>query len=236
MRRPEPRSGRNARRGTRADPLDRRVARPGRRDRVLRCSDPLRCTLSSLSSPAVRSRTRVRINVARASRRTSRSDTPFGTSDAPISATVRLTISQARSGSSSTIASARPVSGLAAARPMGRATRSAVFRPDSLRSNARHSSSKRSREGVYSMSSRYDRRDRTSASTSWALTRRSSTPNSVMVKIRHEVRLELIHPHGSIPEEAEIGRPTPPARRLVEASVSPNTQRAYAGALRRFDA
>ena len=38
------------------------------------------------------------------------------------------------------------------------------------------------------------------------------------------------------PEEAEIGRPTPTARRLVEASVSPNTRRAYAGALRRLDA
>ena len=35
---------------------------------------------------------------------------------------------------------------------------------------------------------------------------------------------------------AEIGRPTPTARRLVEASVSPNTRRAYAGALRRLDA
>ena len=35
------------------------------------------------------------------------------------------------------------------------------------------------------------------------------------------------------PEEAAIGRPTPTARRLVEASVSPNTRRAYAGALRR---
>ena len=33
-----------------------------------------------------------------------------------------------------------------------------------------------------------------------------------------------------------IGRPTAPARRLVEASVSPNTRRAYAGALRRLDA
>ena len=32
-----------------------------------------------------------------------------------------------------------------------------------------------------------------------------------------------------------IGRPTAPARRLVEASVSPNTRRAYAGALRRLD-
>ena len=38
------------------------------------------------------------------------------------------------------------------------------------------------------------------------------------------------------PEEATIGRPTPTARRLVEASVSPNTRRAYAGALRRLDA
>ena len=38
------------------------------------------------------------------------------------------------------------------------------------------------------------------------------------------------------PEEAEIGRPTETARRLVEASVSPNTRRAYAGALRRLDA
>ncbi len=38
------------------------------------------------------------------------------------------------------------------------------------------------------------------------------------------------------PEEAEIGLPTQTARRLVEASVSPNTRRAYAGALRRLDA
>ena len=38
------------------------------------------------------------------------------------------------------------------------------------------------------------------------------------------------------PEEAAIGRPTPTARRLVEASVSPNTRRAYAGALGRLDA
>ena len=38
------------------------------------------------------------------------------------------------------------------------------------------------------------------------------------------------------PEEAAIGRPTPTARRLVEASVSPNTRRAYASALRRLDA
>ena len=38
------------------------------------------------------------------------------------------------------------------------------------------------------------------------------------------------------PEEAAIGRPTQTARRLVEASVSENTRRAYAGALRRLDA
>ena len=35
------------------------------------------------------------------------------------------------------------------------------------------------------------------------------------------------------PEEAAIDRPTATARRLVEASVSANTRRAYAGALRR---
>ena len=38
------------------------------------------------------------------------------------------------------------------------------------------------------------------------------------------------------PEEAAIGRPTQTACRLVEASVSPNTRRAYAGALGRLDA
>ena len=38
------------------------------------------------------------------------------------------------------------------------------------------------------------------------------------------------------PEEVAIGRPTATARRLVEASVSPNTRRAYAGARRRLDA
>ena len=37
-------------------------------------------------------------------------------------------------------------------------------------------------------------------------------------------------------EEAVIGRPTQTTRRLVEASVSPNTRRAYASALRRLDA
>ena len=38
------------------------------------------------------------------------------------------------------------------------------------------------------------------------------------------------------PEEAAIRRPTQTARRLVEVSGSPNTRRAYAGALRRLDA
>ena len=38
------------------------------------------------------------------------------------------------------------------------------------------------------------------------------------------------------PEEAAIGPPAATARRLVEASVSPNTRRAYAWALRRLDA
>ncbi len=37
------------------------------------------------------------------------------------------------------------------------------------------------------------------------------------------------------PEDAEIVLPTATARRLVEASVSENTRRAYAGALRRLD-
>ena len=37
------------------------------------------------------------------------------------------------------------------------------------------------------------------------------------------------------PEQTTIGRPTQTASRLVEASVSPNTRRAYAGALRRLD-
>ena len=37
-------------------------------------------------------------------------------------------------------------------------------------------------------------------------------------------------------EEARTDRPTSTARRLVDASVSPNTRRAYAGALRRLDA
>ena len=38
------------------------------------------------------------------------------------------------------------------------------------------------------------------------------------------------------PEEAAIGPPAATARRRVEASVSPNTRRAYAGTLRRLDA
>ena len=39
----------------------------------------------------------------------------------------------------------------------------------------------------------------------------------------------MIQPVRIDPAEAAIGRPTPTARRLVEASVSPNTRRAYAG-------
>ena len=35
---------------------------------------------------------------------------------------------------------------------------------------------------------------------------------------------------------AALERPTPTARRLAEASLSPNTRRAYSGALRRLDA
>ena len=46
----------------------------------------------------------------------------------------------------------------------------------------------------------------------------------------------MIYPPGSSPKRAAIGRPTQTARRLVEASISPNTRRAYAGALRRLDA
>ena len=38
------------------------------------------------------------------------------------------------------------------------------------------------------------------------------------------------------PAAAELERPTPSARRLAEASISPNTRRAYSGALRRLDA
>ena len=38
------------------------------------------------------------------------------------------------------------------------------------------------------------------------------------------------------PSETTIGRPTATARRLVNASVSDNTRRAYAGALGQLDA
>ena len=38
------------------------------------------------------------------------------------------------------------------------------------------------------------------------------------------------------PAAAELDRPTPTARHLAEASISPNTRRAYSGALRRLDA
>ena len=38
------------------------------------------------------------------------------------------------------------------------------------------------------------------------------------------------------PAAAELERPPATARRLAEASVSPNTRRAYSGALRRLDA
>ncbi|MCY4506426.1 MAG: hypothetical protein OXG35_05645, partial [Acidobacteria bacterium] len=38
------------------------------------------------------------------------------------------------------------------------------------------------------------------------------------------------------PAAAELGSPAATARRLAEASISPNTRRAYSGALRRLDA
>ena len=38
------------------------------------------------------------------------------------------------------------------------------------------------------------------------------------------------------PSETAIGRPSATARRLVNASLSPNTRRAYAGALGQLDA
>ena len=38
------------------------------------------------------------------------------------------------------------------------------------------------------------------------------------------------------PAASALERPTPTARRLAEASISPNTRRAYSGALRRLDA
>ena len=46
----------------------------------------------------------------------------------------------------------------------------------------------------------------------------------------------MIGPPGSTPQRPRSAGPTPTARRLVEASVSPNTRRAYAGALQRLDA
>ena len=46
--------------------------------------------------------------------------------------------------------------------------------------------------------------------------------------------MDSIAPSG--PTTAAVERPTPTARRLAEASLSPNTRRAYAGALRRLDA
>ena len=67
------------------------------------------------------------------------------------------------------------------------------------------------------------------------------SPRKSTSKSRHN-RLPIIAlnmndwPARTDPEEAAIGRPTPTARRLVEASVSPNTRRAYASALRRLDA
>ena len=46
----------------------------------------------------------------------------------------------------------------------------------------------------------------------------------------------MLHPPGSTPKKPRSAQPTATARRLVEASVSQNTRRAYAGALRRLDA
>ena len=48
------------------------------------------------------------------------------------------------------------------------------------------------------------------------------------------VKMDSLAPTG--PAAAELERPTPTARRLAAASISPNTRRAYAGALRRLDA
>ena len=52
----------------------------------------------------------------------------------------------------------------------------------------------------------------------------------------HKCKHEWLCLPGSTPEEAAIRRLAETARRLVEASVSENTRRAYAGALRRLDA
>ena len=46
----------------------------------------------------------------------------------------------------------------------------------------------------------------------------------------------MIHLPGPTPKRPRSAARRRPARRLVEASVSPNTRRAYAGALRRLDA
>ena len=62
--------------------------------------------------------------------------------------------------------------------------------------------------------------------------RRKQLPPSAY---RHRASRRL-YPARTDPGEAAIGRPTATARRLVDASVSPNTRRAYAGALRRLDA
>ena len=50
------------------------------------------------------------------------------------------------------------------------------------------------------------------------------------------LRVEIAPRDAAQPSDPRIGRPTPTAHRLVEASVSENTRRAYAGALRRLDA
>ena len=48
------------------------------------------------------------------------------------------------------------------------------------------------------------------------------------------VKMDSLAPSG--PTTAGVERPTPSARRLAEASLSPNTRRAYSGALRRLAA
>ena len=62
----------------------------------------------------------------------------------------------------------------------------------------------------------------------YTLTKPSNGPNDRDHLMNSPTRID--------PEAAKIGRPTPTAGRLVEASVSPNTRRAYAGELRRLDA
>ena len=46
--------------------------------------------------------------------------------------------------------------------------------------------------------------------------------------------MDSLAPSG--PTTAGVERPTPTGRRLAEASLSPNTRRAYSRALRRLDA